>query len=103
MWSAKDSATESSKRNSIPGRDKRFPFFLMFRPHLRPSQPAVEWVPLVISPEVKRPGREIDHSIISSVDVKNEWSYTSASPIYLRGVGRDSFAFSLYRRGLKSV
>jgi len=29
-------------------------------------------------PEVKRPGREVDHLLLSSADVKNEWSRTSA-------------------------
>jgi len=30
-------------------------------------------------PEVKRPGRGIDHLSPSSAEVKNEWSYTSTS------------------------
>jgi hypothetical protein len=30
-------------------------------------------------PDVKRPGREADHSPPSSAEVKNEWSYTSTS------------------------
>jgi len=34
-------------------------------------------------PLVKRPGREFDHSPSSSVEVKNEWSYTSTPPICL--------------------
>jgi len=29
-------------------------------------------------PEVKRPGREVDNSLLSSADVKNEWSCASA-------------------------
>jgi hypothetical protein len=39
-----------------------------------------------LSPGVKRPGREIDHSPPSSADVKKMWFYTSTSPIRLHGV-----------------
>jgi hypothetical protein len=35
---------------------------------------------------VKRPGREANHSPPSSVEVKNEWSYTSTPSIRLHGV-----------------
>jgi hypothetical protein len=44
---------------------------------------------------VKRPGREVDHSPLSSDEAKNEWSYISTPPIYLNGVNRDSFTFTL--------
>jgi hypothetical protein len=37
-------------------------------------------------PGVKRPEREADHSPPSSAEVKNAWSYTTASPIRLHGV-----------------
>jgi len=36
--------------------------------------------------EVKRPGRESDHSPTSSAEVKNAWSYISSLPIRLHGV-----------------
>jgi hypothetical protein len=39
-----------------------------------PSQPHVQW-----STELKRPGREADHSPSSSAEVKNEWSCPSTS------------------------
>ena len=32
-------------------------------------------------PAVKRQGREVDHSVSSGAKVKNEWSYTSTSPM----------------------
>jgi hypothetical protein len=35
------------------------------------------WVSGAISPEIKWPGREADHSRTSSAEVKNVWSYTS--------------------------
>jgi hypothetical protein len=37
-------------------------------------------------PGVKRPVREADHSLPSSAEVKNAWSYTSTLPIRLHGV-----------------
>jgi hypothetical protein len=43
-------------------------------------------VPGVNSPEVKRPGREADHSPPLSVEVKNDWKYTSTYPMCLVGV-----------------
>jgi hypothetical protein len=37
-------------------------------------------------PGVKRPEREADHSPPSSVEVKNEWSYTFTPPVRLHCV-----------------
>jgi hypothetical protein len=36
---------------------------------------------------------EADHSSPSSTHIKNQWSYTSSSPIWLRGMNRENFAF----------
>jgi hypothetical protein len=59
-------------------------FFFLFatasRPSLGPTQP-IKWVPGTLSPEVKRWGREADHSPPSSAEFKNAWGYTSALPI----------------------
>jgi len=49
-------------------------------------QSPIQRVPGAPTPEVKRPGRETDHSRPSSIDVKNTWSCTSTSPIRLHGV-----------------
>jgi len=40
----------------------------------------------VLSPGVKRPGCEADHSPPSSAEVNNAWCYTSTSPIRFYGV-----------------
>jgi hypothetical protein len=48
----------------------------------------------VLSPGVKRPGREADNLLLSSVEVKNEWRYTSAFSIGLHGVEEDIFTFT---------
>jgi hypothetical protein len=47
-------------------------------------------------PRVKRPGREVNHSRLSSTDVMNEWSCTSTPPIYLHGVYRFSIVNTRY-------
>jgi hypothetical protein len=39
-----------------------------------------------VTPGVKWPGREADHSPPSSVEVKNAWRYTSTPPIRLHDV-----------------
>jgi hypothetical protein len=41
-----------------------------------------QWVPGVLSLEVKRPEREADNSPPSGAEVKNAWSYTS-TPQYV--------------------
>jgi hypothetical protein len=40
------------------------------RPIMRPSQPFVQWVPVALSPGVKRQGHEADYLPLSSVEVK---------------------------------
>jgi hypothetical protein len=43
-----------------------------FRPPLGPAQPPIQWVPGALSLGIKRLGREADHSLPSSAEVK-EW------------------------------
>jgi hypothetical protein len=45
------------------------------------TESPVRRTPASISPEVKRPGHETNHSPTSSVNVKNAWYYTSTSLI----------------------
>jgi hypothetical protein len=63
-----------------------FLFTAMSRPALMPTQPPIQWVPRSLSLEVKRPGREADHSPPSSAKFKNMSSYTFTPPIHLHGV-----------------
>jgi hypothetical protein len=49
-----------------------FLFTTASRTALEPTQPPIQWVPGALSLGVKRPGREADHSPISSAEVK-EW------------------------------
>jgi len=53
---------------------------------VEPTKSSVQRVPGTLSLEIKRPGREADNSPPSSAEFKNPWSYTSTSPILLRGV-----------------
>jgi hypothetical protein len=56
----------------------------------RPTQPLIQWVPGAPSPEVKRPGREADHSPPYNAEVKNGWNYTRDSAVALAlGYGLD--------------
>jgi hypothetical protein len=48
----------------VPVGGKNVHFSLSFRPALGPTQPPIQWVPGALSPGVKRPGREADHSPI---------------------------------------
>jgi hypothetical protein len=49
-------------------------------------QPPFQCVPTAVSPGVKRPGREADHSPPTSAEVKKTWIYTSSPSIRLHGV-----------------
>jgi hypothetical protein len=40
------------------------------RPAVGPTQPPIQWVSGALSPRVKRPGREADHSLPTSAEVK---------------------------------
>jgi hypothetical protein len=51
-----------------------------------PPKPPIQCVPGVLSPGVKRPGREADNSPSTSAEVKKTLIYTSTPPIRLHGV-----------------
>jgi hypothetical protein len=69
----------------------RVSFSKSSRPPLGPTQPVINRHRGPF-PGVKRPGRDVNHSP-SSVEVKNEWSYTSTPIICLHGVDMDNFIF----------
>jgi hypothetical protein len=64
-------------RSSNPGRVKNFLFSMSSRLDLGPTQPPILWVPGILSLEVKREGREADHSSPTSAEDKKTWIYTS--------------------------
>jgi hypothetical protein len=63
-----------------------FLFTAASRPALGPTQAPIQWVQGALSLRVKRPGRDADHSLPSSAEVRNAWIYTSTPPIHLHGV-----------------
>ena len=56
------------------------------RPALGPNQSPFQWVPAFFSGDK---AADDDHSPLSSVKVKNEWSYTSTPLVCLHGMDRD--------------
>jgi len=44
---------------------------------------------------VKQSGHEADHSTPCTTEVKNQWTYTSVSPIRPRSLDRDNFIFKI--------
>jgi hypothetical protein len=55
-------------------------FFKRSKPDMGQTQPHIQFELGVISPKVKRPRREADHSPLSSTEVKNEWSHMPLPP-----------------------
>jgi len=66
-------------QSSIPGRESNtnFPFATASGMVLEPTQPPIQWEAWALTPGVKRPGSETDHSPPPSAEVKNAWSYAS--------------------------
>lgn len=73
--------------------------------HLRGVQPGFKTTPPLmhsllgyVSPTLKRPEREGEHSPGSSVKVKNAYSYTSTPPIRLNGMCGNNVTFNCCRQ-----
>jgi hypothetical protein len=64
----------------VPVRGKNFLFSKSSRLFLVSTHPPIEWVTGVLSPEVKGPGREADHSPVTSANIKETWICTSTHP-----------------------
>lgn len=72
------------------------------------AKPAIQWVPLALAAEVRRPGHDANHSPSFSARVKKNWSCISTPHVYLSGVYSDKFSFSphydfLLRSGDRTV
>ena len=71
-----------------------FLFSKTFRLALGSIQAIIRWLPEVLPLDVKRSGCGINHSSPSSAEDKNEWSYTSTSPVCCHGLRRDNLPLS---------
>jgi hypothetical protein len=60
-------------RSSSPGRGKIILLSTASRPVLGLTHPPIQWVLGALSPEVKRPGSDADHSHSTNAEVKNTW------------------------------
>ena len=49
---------------------------------------------------VKQPERDVEHSFLSSSDVKSDWGYPSSSPVWRHGVDRNYFACKILKFSL---
>jgi hypothetical protein len=65
---------------SIPGKGKIFVFSTTTRLDLGLVQPPIQWVPGTITPGLRRPRREADHSPPTSGEVKKTLIYKSTPP-----------------------
>jgi hypothetical protein len=70
----------------VPVEGKIFLLSTSSRPVLGPTQPPIQWILGALSSGVKQPGRETNHSLPTSAEVKNTWIYTSTPSIRLHGV-----------------
>jgi hypothetical protein len=68
-------------RSSSPGKVKNFFFSTLSEPALGSTQLSIQCISGALSLEVKRQGREADHSPLTSAEVKKTWIYTS-TPSY---------------------
>jgi hypothetical protein len=78
-------AGQQRARISSPGRSYIFLFSTSSRPVLRSTRPPVHWRSGTLSPRVKRPGHEVDHSLPTNAEVKNMCIYTFAPPYVFTG------------------
>jgi hypothetical protein len=65
---------------------KGFSSILLSRPALRPTQPPVQWLPVVLSRAKPRPWRDPDHSPHLVLRSRMSKSYTSSPSKRLHGV-----------------
>ena len=54
-------------------------------------------------PGVERPGREVNHTLSSHAEIKNEWSYNFTPPICLHGAHMENLTFKNDQKVIGSV
>ena len=81
-------------RNSAPfsGNGKHFSIIHGLQTRLRYKQPLIQWALQALSQGLKQSGREADHSLHSSAEDENIWSYTSTPKTRMYSLKRDGIA-----------
>jgi len=82
-------------RGSDLGSINRYLLSKTFRPAVGPILSPIKWVPGLFL-GVGRPGREVNHSPLSSVDVTYEWSHTCTPSCVPSDVDSEDFEFDRY-------
>jgi hypothetical protein len=82
-------------RVRIPARQKNHFFTKTSRQALGLTRPRIQWVPWVLSSEIKRPGRETDQTP-SSAEAENKRSHISV-PLYTYMACTGTVPFQYYR------
>jgi hypothetical protein len=85
-------ATSWAKKVRFPAKAGVFFLVIASRPALGPNQPPIKCVHGALSPKVKWPGREADHSVLSGSFIVTVWSVISF---------RIEETASIYRRQLR--
>jgi hypothetical protein len=67
-------------RISSLSRVKNFPFSMLSKSALGPTQPSIQLISGALAQGVKRPGRDADHSLPTSAEVKKTRVYTTTPP-----------------------
>lgn len=67
-------------------RTRVFSFLLTVHKVSVATKIPVQWLHAVFSSRLKRPESKFDHSLSSSVEVKNDWAYTVVPHHVLHGV-----------------
>jgi hypothetical protein len=76
----------------------------VLRPVLGPTQPPIQLVPGSYFLRVRRPWLEVDHSALSSAEVKNKWSYTStAAYAFIACTGNIELSYNKYYAKFNSL
>jgi hypothetical protein len=96
-------AARPENRDSIPSKGRDFSLSDVSRLPLGPNQHTTQWVPIPLSPGVKRPWREADHCPPLSVRLQMREAIPSLPPyaftVWCLIKQRDTFTFI----GLKAV
>ena len=88
--------------SSNSGRDKKLFLLHNVQNGPRPTRPPLSGNQRSF-PGIQRPGREVNHSPSPSAEVKNEWSYTSTTPICFHGVNTKNVAFTCTLRYVDKI